>query len=295
MVAQMKKEKSDIVYWKETHLSNTEHEKLKKMGFKHTYYSSHRSGKKGGVAILISNKITFEFKSEISDKEGRFILVKGKIDHKDITLFNIYAPPLSNVSFFKKIFDLITTESHGCLICAGDFNLLLNPRLDTTNAGRKCSPVEKRVKRMLSDLGLIDVWRSIHGPTHGFTFYSARHSVHSRLDYCFMYNRDLNRIKECRLGQRILSDHSGIYLNLHLDGRQRKTLWRLNTGLLNNPSFLKMMETDLNIYLQENDNGETNPSIIWDAAKAVLQGKIIARSATLKKRRPKNYYNYRKD
>lgn len=285
LIVKLKKEKVDIAYWQETHLSNVEHDKLKKMGFKNTYYSSHRSGKKRGVAILISNRTKFEFKSEISDKEGRFILVKGKIENKEVTLVNIYAPPGSNISFYKKVFNLIATESHGSLICAGDFNLLLNPRLDTTNVKRNCSPTEKSVRKKLSDLGLIDVWRFMHKTTPGYTFYSARHSLHSRIDYCFMYNKDLNRINECRLGQRDISDHSGIYLNLHFDNKQRTTLWRLNTGMLNDPTFIQSMTTDLKLYIQENSNDEINPGIIWDAAKAVLRGKIIELSSRLKKQK----------
>lgn len=33
---------------------------------------------------MISNSIWFEFISEISDKEGRFVLLKGKIDQEEI-------------------------------------------------------------------------------------------------------------------------------------------------------------------------------------------------------------------
>lgn len=77
------------------------------MGFRNTFHSSY----KRGVAILISNSVNFEFVSEIKDKGGRFILVKGKVDHKEVTLFNIYALPGSNKAFFKKMFDLITCET----------------------------------------------------------------------------------------------------------------------------------------------------------------------------------------
>lgn len=47
------------------------------------------------------------------------------------------------------------------------------------------------------------------------------------------------------------------------------------------------MVSDLGVYLQDNDSGEVNPSILWDAAKAVLRGKIIARTAALKKLKTK--------
>lgn len=41
-------------------------------------------------------------------------------------------------------------------------------------------------------------------------------------------------------------------------------------------------------YLEENDNGEVSPPVLCDTCKAVLRGKIIAKSAYLKKLRQKN-------
>lgn len=69
-IAKMKREKQDIIFWQETHLSNTEHENFKKLGFKHSFNSSFERGSARGVAILISNKVNFQFSSQITDKEG---------------------------------------------------------------------------------------------------------------------------------------------------------------------------------------------------------------------------------
>lgn len=55
--------------------------------------------------------------------------------------------------------------------------------------------------------------------------------------------------------------------------------------MLNDPTFVKEMTAEFDQYLQENNNGQTNPSIVWDAAKAVLRGKIIARQTMLKKKK----------
>lgn len=129
----------------------------------------------------------------------------------------------------------------------------------------------------------------MHGSDPGYTFYSGRHATHSRIDYFFMYNKDLHRLEDCKIGQRDLSDHSGVYITLHFEGRQRKTLWRLNNGLLNDTTFVTAMATEPRLYLQENDNGDVNPSILWDTAKAVLRGKIIARTAMSKKRRAQTF------
>lgn len=89
LITKMKREKQQIVFWQETHLSDKEHEKFKQLGFKNAYYSSYKHGQKRGVIILISNKVVFQVSKQIRDTEGRFILVKGFIDHKQVTLLNV--------------------------------------------------------------------------------------------------------------------------------------------------------------------------------------------------------------
>jgi hypothetical protein len=48
--------------------------------------------KQAGVAILILNKINFQPKVIKKDKEGHFILIKGKI-YQELSILNIYLRP----------------------------------------------------------------------------------------------------------------------------------------------------------------------------------------------------------
>ncbi len=57
VLSKMKKEQAHIVYLQETHLSDKEHEKLRKFGFSNVFFSLYKSGHRRGVAILISNKL----------------------------------------------------------------------------------------------------------------------------------------------------------------------------------------------------------------------------------------------
>lgn len=68
-------------------------------------------------------------------------------------------------------------------------------------------------------------------------------------------------------------------MNLELD--QRNTLWRLNTNILNH--MKDQIKEDIEEYLEQNDNGEVSPPILWDACKAVLRGKIVGYSSYLKR------------
>ncbi len=114
------------------------------------------------------------------------------MDNEEVTLLNVYAPPGSNKSFFKKIFELIATESYGTLICGGDLNVQLQPKLDTTNSLKKKIPNATTVQQVLKELGMIDVWREFHPVGKQFTYYSSCHSMYSRIDYLFMYKSDMS-------------------------------------------------------------------------------------------------------
>lgn len=58
MLSQLKRDKVQI---QESHLSNNEHAKLHKMGYTEVYFSSHDSGRRRGVAILLCSAVNFEF------------------------------------------------------------------------------------------------------------------------------------------------------------------------------------------------------------------------------------------
>ena len=60
ILTKLKRDKVEVALLQETHLLDTEHTKLIKMGFKYQYSSSYSAGHRRGVAILISNKISFE-------------------------------------------------------------------------------------------------------------------------------------------------------------------------------------------------------------------------------------------
>lgn len=131
ILSKLKNEKVEIAMLQETHLTPTEHKKLRRMGFSKVYYSSYKNGHRRGVATPISHKIPFELISESKDEEGRYSLISGKIDGVIITLLNVYAPPGSDFTFYRKLFEFMTPAT-GVVICGGDWNIRLNARLDSS-------------------------------------------------------------------------------------------------------------------------------------------------------------------
>lgn len=119
VITKLKNEKLHVIFLQETHLSQTEHEKFKKIGFMNSYYSTYKQGRRSGVMILIPNSPIFVCEKEIQDKEGRFVLVIGKLQKEPVTLVNVYAPSESGKHLLKSLFNVIATEMEGTLICGG--------------------------------------------------------------------------------------------------------------------------------------------------------------------------------
>ena len=86
----------------ETHLRGKDRHYLRMKGWK-TIFQANAMKKQAGVAILISNKIDFQPNIIIKDKEGHFILIKGKILHEELSILNIYAPNTRAAHSLKKL------------------------------------------------------------------------------------------------------------------------------------------------------------------------------------------------
>ena len=58
--------------------------------------------KKAGVVKVLSNKIDFKIKTIKTDGEGHYIMTKGSIQQENMTIANIYVPPLEHLNTQRK-------------------------------------------------------------------------------------------------------------------------------------------------------------------------------------------------
>ena len=80
------------------------------------------------------------------------------------SLVNIYAPNYQcdrNI-FFKHLLENISQHAQGLILWAGDFNEILDPKIDRRN---RCNKIPKKTKagtslcNIIREKGLVDIWR----------------------------------------------------------------------------------------------------------------------------------------
>ena len=136
----------------------------------------------------------------------------------------------------------------------------------------------------LSDLDLYDAWRTLHPLDKDYTFFfnPAPGFFQNRL--FFSSRAVLDRVVDCTIGIRSLSDHSPISLTIsppYRDPVYRH--WRLNPALLSNNNFVEYITTEWQQFIAENDTPGISPSILWESGKAYLRGAIISFTSAQKR------------
>ena len=94
--------------------------------------------------------------------------------------------------FFKSLHKLLQTENLDCeenIICGGDFNCLLNPKLDKTGGvmvPRKM--VIYNIRCLQNEWDLVDIWRIKNPQTKSYTWSQRLQQIFCRLDYWLVSN-----------------------------------------------------------------------------------------------------------
>ena len=100
-----------------------------------------------------------DFKSKLirRDKEGHFILLKGIIHQRDITIVNSYAPNNGASMYLKQtLLDFKNQIDHNTIIL-GDFNIPLSS-LDRSSK-QKLNKEAIELKNIINHLDLMDIYR----------------------------------------------------------------------------------------------------------------------------------------
>lgn len=122
------------------------------------------------MSILVSKQCLLHIAEVQRDPQGRYLFLKGTLHKRPITTVNVYAPN-TQVTFFRKTLQLLMFHS-GTLIVGGDFNVAMNPSIDTSKG---LSSLTYRalhaIRSQFSNMLLHDTWRTLHPKDKDFTFF----------------------------------------------------------------------------------------------------------------------------
>ena len=277
----------DIIFLQETHITHSDRGRLRCSWISQVFQSTF-SSKARGVAILVRQNIPFEHISTVSDPDGRYLIVSGRIESRHYTFLNIYAPNFDNPGFFRKVFNLIPDLSATHLIAAGDYNAILDIYTDRLST-RPTTPSNCTItlNNLIRTMNLVDIWRLQHPTDKEYSFFSHPHKSYTRIDYFLTDARLTADVLHTKYHNILISDHSPVELKIRLNTVKPQYSWRFNPLLLNDKPFFDQTAKKITEYFSENDTTDVSDSTLWEAFKAVMRGHFIAYEAKLKKDRQK--------
>lgn len=121
--------------------------------------------------VLINNNFEQQVCRVLKDPNGNYIILEIKIKDEVITLVNLYGPNEDKPTFYEDIKQKINELENDNVIICGDFNLVMDPDVDTENYKNVNNPKARSVVRdLLDELDYMDAWRILNEDKKGFTW-----------------------------------------------------------------------------------------------------------------------------
>lgn len=135
---------------------------------------------KRGITTHISEEAEFIPKLIRRDKEAYIILIKGKIQRKDITILNVYDLNVYVPDCIRQTLLELRLEIDPSTVILGDFNRPILPKGKLS--GHKFSKDSLGLKN-INQVNLTNVYRIFHPITAECTFFSAAHGTFFKRDH----------------------------------------------------------------------------------------------------------------
>ncbi len=209
---------ANVVFLQETHIGEKDHSILECSEDEwHIFFTKFTSSRRG-TAILVRKSLDFEYINEDKDTYAGYIVLKCNLKGQLYILVSIYNHQTDTKTLDKlsRYLQLMTT---GLLVIGGDFNTVLNPFIDkkcytsrVTN-NRTQNKLRPCVENFMKSLQLVDIWRRKNHVKQNYTF--CRGGTSSRLDYFFIPEECLWRVRSCDISDSERPDHQPLSLKIN--------------------------------------------------------------------------------
>ena len=276
-----------LTFLQETHSSEAVELDWNKYASDYNIWYSHGTNRARGVCTMIPKQLSYKVVKQISDENGRFLLLHTFIDNSEFVLVNLYAPTKDNPEEQKLFLNFV--REHLChflgkrIIMGGDFNIYMNPELDKKGGiCEKQSECSVILQDLVDELNLCDIYRLQNPDQHRYTWRNKGRNgwVHSRLDM-FLVSQDLQFQKiKALIHPGIKSDHSLIEISFvtSKDWVRGKGFYKFNTTLLKDKFYVDMINKEITELENENKSSQ-NKALFWDYCKCKFRGLTISYSS----------------
>ena len=122
------------------------------------------------------------------------MMIKGSIQEEDITIVNIYAPNIGAPQYIRLILTAIKGEIDSNTIIVGDFETPFSSK--GRSSRQKINKETQALNGTLSQIDLIDIYRTFHQKAAECTFFSSAHGTFSRIDHVMGHKSSLSKFKK---------------------------------------------------------------------------------------------------
>ena len=195
-------------------------------------------------------------------------------EDKKILLEVIYGPNQDNPSFFTdKAFKKIQEWDPDFSIFCGDFNVVLDPNIDTKNYLHTNNPMAmEALKDQIQQNNLVDIWRELHPQDKTFTWQKYNENKQSRLDFFLVSASLLPFVQKADIKPGFCSDHSAIELEIDFSKFERgRGFWKFNSSLLQDPNYLTLIKDTIKRVVAQYAIVDGNDNFYENATKEMLE------------------------
>ena len=137
--------------------------------------SSDTSNAKDTVIMFNNNKI--QVNKTMCDHDGRYVMANIEYNQEKYTLCNVYAPNQDDVKFFNSIFKVLEKNVLEHVIIGGDFNLVLDVKLDRYKSRHNNEKAAEFIKMYMAENNLNDVWHSRNPEKREYSWFKNTNST----------------------------------------------------------------------------------------------------------------------
>ena len=232
------------------------------------------TSQQNGVAILFSKRAHSELSCTGRDNDGRLISASVRIEGSVYHITCVYSPCASvdRVQFLRSRVEPLVVQSNHWIL--GDFNAVMDPRLDKFNASRdRPDPGARRLSSLIKSFNYKDVYRSRYPNGRDFTWkrHNDRFTQMCRLDLIFCSDDCLN-VSEVRMDPWQWSDHLAVSASIPLETNTNRGpgYFHMNVDVLTDGEFVDKVES---FWTEWRFEKERFPSIVdwWEVGKCYLR------------------------